>query len=68
MLDAPEGYEGLREWLAEQWKLEDGERSAEARAVFADLGLGGETTGRRALLESEVFRALLEEPALPRAA
>jgi single-stranded-DNA-specific exonuclease len=68
VLDAPEGYESLREWLAQQWKLDDGERSAEARAVFADLGLSGETSGRRQLLESEVFRALLEEPALPRAA
>ena len=68
VLDAPEGYEGLREWLAEQWKLDDAERSAEARAVFADLGLGAESSGRRQLLESEVFRALLEEPALPRAA
>jgi single-stranded-DNA-specific exonuclease len=68
VLDAPEGYESLREWLAQQWKLDDGERSAEACAVFADLGLSGETSGRRQLLESEVFRALLEEPALPRAA
>jgi single-stranded-DNA-specific exonuclease len=68
VLDAPEGYESLREWLAQQWKLDDGERSAEARAVFADLRLSGETSGRRQLLESEVFRALLEEPALPRAA
>jgi single-stranded-DNA-specific exonuclease len=68
VLDAPEGYEGLREWLTEQWKLDDLERSAEARAVFADLGLGPETKSRRQLLESEVFRALLEEPALPRAA
>jgi single-stranded-DNA-specific exonuclease len=68
VLDAPEGYESLREWLARQWKLEDGERSAEARAVFADLGLRSETKGRRPLLESEVFRALLEAPVLPRAA
>jgi single-stranded-DNA-specific exonuclease len=68
VLDAPEGYESLREWLAQQWKVDDGKRSAEARAVFADLGLSGETSGRRQLLESEVFRALLEEPALPRAA
>jgi single-stranded-DNA-specific exonuclease len=68
VLDAPEGYENLREWLAQQWKLDDGDRSAEARAVFADLGLSGATSGRRQLLESEVFRALLEEPALPRAA
>jgi len=68
VLDAPEGYESLREWLAQQWKLDDGERSAEARSVFADLGLSGGSSSRRQLLESEVFRALLEEPALPRAA
>ena len=68
VLDAPEGYESLREWLAQQWKLDDGERSEEARAVFTDLGLSGEASSRRQLLESEVFRALLEEPALPRAA
>ena len=68
VLDAPEGYESLREWLAQQWKLDDAERSEEARAVFTDLGLSGGTSSRRQLLESEVFRALLEEPALPRAA
>ena len=68
VLDAPEGYESLREWLAQQWKLDDAERSEEARAVFTDLGLSGGTRSRRQLLESEVFRALLEEPALPRAA
>ena len=68
VLDAPKGYESLREWLAQQWKLEPAERLAEAQKVFADLGLGAETRGRRPLLESEAFRTLLEEPALPRAA
>jgi hypothetical protein len=36
--------------------------------VFAELGLSGETRGRRPLLESQAFRALLEEPAFARAA
>ena len=68
VLDAPEGYEGLRVWLAEQWRLDEAERVPEAAAVFADLGLGEEANDWRPLLESEVFRALLEEPALARAA
>ncbi|MEP6910373.1 MAG: single-stranded-DNA-specific exonuclease RecJ [Actinomycetota bacterium] len=68
VLDAPEGYEGLREWLAEQWRLGDAERAAEAKVVFAELGLSGDARVRRPLLESEAFRALLAEPALARAA
>ena len=68
VLDAPERYGSLRDWLAKQWRLPDGERSPEARTVFADLGLTGQSTGRKPLLESEAFRALLEEPALARAA
>jgi single-stranded-DNA-specific exonuclease len=68
VFDAPEGYEGLREWLAAQWRLEETERTPEARTVFAELGLDDETTGRRPLLESEAFRALLDEPVLARAA
>ncbi len=68
VLDAHDGYEGLREWLAAQWRLAEAERSAEATAVFAELGLTGEVNVRRPLLESEAFRAMLEEPALPRAA
>jgi single-stranded-DNA-specific exonuclease len=68
VLDAPEGYESLRDWLAEQWRLKDAERSPEAHAVFSDLGLTAETSGKRPLLESEAFRALLEQPTLARAA
>jgi single-stranded-DNA-specific exonuclease len=68
VLDAPERYESLRAWLTEQWRLREAERSPEARMVFAELGLDRETKGRRPLLESETFRALLEEPALARAA
>ena len=68
VFDAHEGYEGLREWLADQWKLVEAERAPEATAVFSELGLTGDTRGRRPLLESEAFRAMLEEPALARAA
>jgi len=68
VFDAHEGYEGLRDWLAAQWKLSEAERAPEAAAVFRQLGLAGDTRGRRPLLESEAFRALLEEPALARAA
>jgi single-stranded-DNA-specific exonuclease len=68
VLDAPEAYEALREWLAEQWRLPADERSAEARGIFAELGLDDTTTGRRPLLESEAFRSMLEEPELAKAA
>jgi single-stranded-DNA-specific exonuclease len=68
VFDAHEGYEDLREWLAAQWKLAEAERAPEAAAVFSELGLTGDTRGRRPLLESEAFRTMLEEPALARAA
>jgi single-stranded-DNA-specific exonuclease len=68
VLEAPEGYEDLRDWLAGQWRLGGPERTPEAVVVFAELGLSEETRGRRPLLESEAFRALLAEPALARAA
>jgi len=68
VLDAPEGYESLREWLAQQWRLGEAARVPEAQAIFEDLQLNAETSGRRPLLESEAFRALLEKPALARAA
>jgi len=67
LLDAPDRYEELRDWLAGEWRRDEAARSAEAREIFAELGLapGGE---RRELLESETFRALLAAEALPRAA
>ena len=68
MLDAPERYESLREWLADQWRQEATERAPDAQAIFAELGLEGETAMKKSLLESEAFRALLEEPELARAA
>ena len=73
LFETPEGYDGLRERLAELWR--EGERAwtPEARRIFAELGLdsvsaGWEAGRRRQLLESEAFRELLERQALPRAA
>jgi single-stranded-DNA-specific exonuclease len=56
----PDRYLELRERFAEEWRSQ--ELSPEGQAVFAELGLeqGGEW---RSLLESEMFRLLLEEPA-----
>jgi single-stranded-DNA-specific exonuclease len=68
VFDAHEGYERLRGWLATQWRLAESDRAPEAAVVFSELGLTGGTRGRRPLLESEAFRAMLEEPELARAA
>ncbi len=69
VLDAPERYESLRDWLADQWRLAAAERSPDATAIFAELGLDAETSVKRPLLESEAFRALVSvEPELARAA
>ncbi len=67
LLDAPERYEELRDWLAGLWKQGEAAWPAEAGLIFRELGLeaGGP---KRQLLESETFRALLEREALPRAA
>ena len=61
-------YEELRVWLAAQWKLDEAERDATAREVFAELELNGDAGVRRQLYESERFRALLETPGLAQAA
>jgi single-stranded-DNA-specific exonuclease len=68
VLDAPERYESLRDWLADQWRLPAEQRTPDAVAIFAELGLDAETNARRPLLESEAFRALIAEPELARAA
>ena len=67
LLDAPDGYEELRGWLAELWRAGEGAWTPEARRVFAELRLD-EGGARGELLESETFRALLARRALPRAA
>lgn len=68
IFDSPERYRELRERMLAEWRKQATDRSEEAEAVFAELGLeeGGPW---RSLLESPTFRALLlEEPALLQAA
>ena len=67
LVETPERYESLRGWLVEEFRKEEAARSAEAHAIFAELGyeLGGP---KRDLLESEAFRALLEDVPLAAAA
>jgi single-stranded-DNA-specific exonuclease len=59
VFDAVEGFDALREWLAAEWKAGDGAWSAQARAIFEELELAD--GAKRSLLESETFRALLEQ-------
>jgi hypothetical protein len=66
---AVERFGELREWLVAEYRKPAEARSAEANAVFAELEVEEAGLGRRHLLESERFRALLAgEPALARAA
>jgi single-stranded-DNA-specific exonuclease len=69
LFDAPEAYEELRTWLADEWRAGAAAWTPEARAIFAELGLAAGGASRQ-LLESERFRALLERGAmeLPEAA
>ena len=59
VFDAVDGFDGLREWLAAQWKAGDGAWTQEARAIFEELELAD--GAKRSLLESPTFRALLEQ-------
>jgi single-stranded-DNA-specific exonuclease len=68
VFDTPEGYEELRARLAELWRSGESAWTPEARRIFGELALHEEGSRRRQLLESESFRALLLDPALPRAA
>jgi single-stranded-DNA-specific exonuclease len=68
VFDTPEGYEELRAALVELWRLGEQAWTPEARRIFAELALAEGEERRRQLLESESFRALLLDPALPRAA
>jgi single-stranded-DNA-specific exonuclease len=62
-------YDELREWLVAEYRKPAEARSADAAAVFDELEVGEAGLGRRHLLESERFRALLaSEPVLARAA
>ncbi len=68
IFDTPDGYEELRARLAELWRGGEAAWTPEARRIFGELGLDEGNARRRQLLESEAFRALLVDPALPRAA
>jgi single-stranded-DNA-specific exonuclease len=60
---AAERFDELRDWLVAEYRKPAEAQDAVASAIFAELG-----PGKRHLLESERFRALLEQPALARAA
>ncbi|HET7567836.1 MAG TPA: single-stranded-DNA-specific exonuclease RecJ [Gaiellaceae bacterium] len=56
-------YAELRDWLVAEYRKPVAARDAEAVAIFAELELAEDGLGRRHLLESERFRALLAAPA-----
>jgi single-stranded-DNA-specific exonuclease len=60
IFDANERYQNLRERFAGEFR-EPERWSDDARVVFAELGLDGDSPAWRSLLESATFRALLEE-------
>ena len=71
VFDANERYPDARERFADEWRKAEAARSAEAQAIFTELGLGEEGAAWRSLLESASFRALLEDDrveVMPRAA
>ncbi|MGZ4355041.1 MAG: single-stranded-DNA-specific exonuclease RecJ, partial [Gaiellaceae bacterium] len=66
---APPRFDELRAWLVAEYRKPAAARDADAAAVFAELERDEAGLGRRHLLESARFRALLAgEPALARAA
>ena len=67
---AAEGrFEELREWLVSEYRKPAEARAGDATAIFAELEIEEVGLGRRHLLESERFRALLaKEPILAQAA
>ena len=67
VFEADERYVERREWLKREWRKAPEARDPAAAAIFAELGLGG-AAGRRHLLESMLFRELLSEEELERAA
>jgi hypothetical protein len=65
VFESHERYAEVLAWFRVQWEADP--RDVEAQAIFDELELAG--GARRSLLESERFRALLEErQALPEAA
>jgi single-stranded-DNA-specific exonuclease len=67
ILVADARFAELREWLVGLWRAGESAWTPEARAIFAELALA-DAPGRRHLLESETFRALLAQLELAQAA
>ena len=59
IFDADDRFDGLRDWLVAEYRKPAEARHPDAAAVFAELELDVAGLGRRHLLESETFRALL---------
>jgi len=59
VFDTSAAYEELRTWLAQLWLAGEPAWTPEARRIFGELALEG-ADGKRQLLESPTFRALLE--------
>jgi single-stranded-DNA-specific exonuclease len=69
IFDADDRFDDLRDRLVAEYRKPVEARDADAVTVFEELEIGEIGLGRRHLLESERFRALLAgEPALARAA
>ena len=67
IFDSHDRVAELRAWLATEYHKAAADRDAVAQQIFDELELEA-AAGRRHLLESERFRALLAEPELARAA
>ena len=70
VFDTSGSYEQLRTWLADLWRAGETAWTPEARRIFGELEII-DAGGKRQLLESETFRALLDHGApltLPEAA
>jgi len=66
---ADERFDELRDWLVAEYRKPAAGRHPDAVTIFSELEIDAGGLGRRHLLESERFRALLDgEPALARAA
>ncbi len=70
VFDTSGSYEHLRTWLADLWRAGETAWTPEARRIFGELAIS-DAGGKRQLLESPTFRALLDHGApltLPEAA
>jgi single-stranded-DNA-specific exonuclease len=65
---AAERFDELRDWLVAEYRKPVAARAGDAAAIFTELEIDEAGLGRRHLLESEHFRALLEREPLARAA